>query len=264
MSKNCLLSELKLSTGNTNLDILGMIRVKFADTRGNMAVKSTVAGKILLENATVNGSNEINMVAGNTYNTNSKVITDVSLGYYTVYFPKYYISSLSLSGVGVDGNRIDARELAFLTDGTGLIFDRFTIDGDMGNVDMSKIVDFYSDRSKYNGEFDVTQVGANGRLTRFFMAGSTGNIRGSLNNLGSSYAVLDKQNFTMPNNKNVSLSIEGFVTKARQAGSTTGEITIVYANAISTTFNGSVVTTVDTPISWTATTITCNGVTIDA
>jgi hypothetical protein len=68
-----------------------------------------------------------------------------------------------------------------------------------------------------------------------------------------------------PNTMNVNCVLEDLVGHARTAGRTTGSITCEWAGASNTTFQGTkVLVKSSTVLSWTATTITYDGITIEA
>lgn len=123
------------------------------------------------------------------------------------------------------------------------------------------------DTRELNSDFvgDVTNIGKDFKIKRLSMYNQSG-LTGSLNNLGYSADTLQTINLPYGIGKNsVTLDIETFVAKARKEGITEKSLTLKYATYIHITFNGEevILSTTDAELSWTANTITYNGVTIN-
>lgn len=259
---NCLVTKLKGVVNNDNLDLFGYVSIK--TSTGSIKFELSGAGTVKILHGTVGGNTEIPIVAGQyTYLVSYGTIA-VDQGYdkMIVYIPKYTIKRLQVNEASI--NLEDLQYSSPLVElklnaGNPIKYSEATFNGILENLEIlyitsaSTVID--------NGPIDVTEIGANGIMTNLSLSGVSTGLTGSLNKAGMSPLT----EFKVPNTKEVSLSIETFVANNRAAGRTTGSLSLPYLGACITTFNGrAVANQADNSLSWTATTITLNGVTIDA
>jgi hypothetical protein len=271
---NCLVTKLKGVVDNDNLPILGKLAFNAKRGTGNNVYGLNRIGfnedaTIEVLHGSIGGQRSITIFA-NTFPyliELGEFVTDEGYDYLTIVVPKYnikyltFLQSLDVNfGVNVNMNDFEYSILS----GLYIIYNgdrQNKIKVIMNKSVSEKLTELEMASSEIQGEpFDVTDLGLNGRLSRLGLGGVT-NLIGSMNNLGfSPISYLGG-----PNTKNVSFNIEQFVANNRTAGRTTGSLSLPYIGACNCTFNGAAVDNQESnSLSWTATTITFNGVTIDA
>lgn len=262
MSTNCLVTKLKGVVNNDNLDLFGYMGIK--TSTGNIMFELSDAGTVKILHGTVGGNTEIPIVAGQykylvQYGT---IAVDSGYDEMIVYIPKYTIKRLYTNASPINLEDLQySSPLVELKLGAcnPLKYSEAAFNGILENLDILYITN--TSTVVNNGPIDVTEIGANGIMTKLSFSGIATGLTGSLNKAGMSPLT----ELNVPNTKEVSLSIETFVANNRAAGRTTGSLSLPYLGGCNCTFNGeSVAIQASNSLSWTATTITLNGVTIDA
>lgn len=109
---------------------------------------------------------------------------------------------------------------------------------------------------------DISNIAKFPALTQLIFSGNSGEITGNISSLGG---LTSLAHLGLGDCPWITGTIEDFVAGQRTAGRTSGSITCYYLHHTQITFNGSALPTAATAtLSWTATTITYNGVTITA
>jgi hypothetical protein len=265
---NCLVTKLKGVVENDNLPILGKLAFNEKKGSGNSVyglkrIELSEGSYIDVQHGTIGGETR-KWIGPNDY----KYLVDlgafvVDEGYndLKLLIPKYIIKRVTYLGDASYPLHIDMNDYSYCN----LI--EFAIDNGKASVVIinksviENLETFNIGSCTIEGEpFDVTDLGLNGIITTLNL-GSVKNLKGSLNNLGFSPISI----LFGPNTKNVSFNIEQFVANSRTAGRTTGSLSLPWIGACNCTFNGAAVVNQNSnSLSWTATTITFNDVTIDA
>ena len=269
MAKDCLLKKYKASVDSDDLEYLDFIKLyATSDNKGLLGFALMEAGVIRVLHGTINGETELTIPSSAIdqpkYITNlGTVSVDPNYDCITILIPRYTVTSLYFAGksqfrtiINMD-DYVKSRELKLInTQGYSDVTYNPDVVGRLTHLSLAN-----STTSILN-EWDVTELGANGLLSYFSMAGVTsGNLKGSLDKLGMSAL----STISAPATKEVSLSIENLVAKNRVAGRTTGSISLPWVGGCNCTFNGSpVANQQNNSLSWDATTITFNGTTITA
>lgn len=254
---NCLVTKLKGVVDNDNLPIYGkaVVVVGAADPAFTFNKNTTV--KVL--GGTVDGQTQIDVTGYNVLLINSStVVSDGTYGEGKIglLIDKYALTRMERI------QKFNLEDILY----SPFVYLQVLPSTIIENVEkfpvLCKKQEFIGlNSSSSNIAFDVTELGSNGVMTDIRLI-SNNAAYGSLDKAGMSPLT---SNFSTPNTKNVSLNIETFVGYHRAAGRTTGSMSIQYLGACNCTFNGESVTNqADNSLSWTATTITLNGVTIDA
>jgi hypothetical protein len=254
---NCLVTKLKGVVDNNNLPIYGKAVVVVGANDPFISFNKNTTVKVL--GGTVNGQTEISInVATNLLIASSTIVSDGTYGEGKVglLIDKYALTRMERI------QKFDLEDILY----SPFVFLQILPSTIVENVEkfpvLCKKQEFTGiNASNTNIAFDVTELGSNGVMTDIRLI-SNNAAYGSLDKAGMSPLT---SNFNVPGTKNVSLNIETFVGYQRAAGRTTRSLSIQYLGACNCTFNGESVTNrPDNSLSWTATTITLNGVTIDA
>lgn len=261
MSTNCIVKKFKCVVDNDNLPKLGRIRFK--------AIKNFPAGSIRLhlgftENTVVNFVNC-------TYNGQSSDTCGTAL--------KAYENGLVLGEnayIEIDKYKLNAIQIGGFEGSLEYFkyvehFNLFNVDGCPGDV--TNIVSIVgTTNEQYPQQFacygndvygDVSGLGLGGFLNIATFSSNNTILYGSLLNLALTSRTLTRVD--LPNTKNVVLDIIGFVKRARKIGETTHStiINFVGTSRVNTFVGDVIIDTSRAEITWTPTTITYNGTTID-
>jgi hypothetical protein len=255
--ENCLVTKLKGVVDNNNLPILGKMLVVVSTNDPSFKFNKSATVKVL--GGTVNGQTEISINAGiDLLILSSTIVSDGTYGEGKVglLIDKYDLTNMQRI------QKFDLEDILYSPFAFLQVLPSTIIENVEKFPVLCKKQEFIGlNSSSSNIAFDVTELGSNGVMTDIRLVGNKA-AYGSLDKAGMSPLT---SNFSTPNTKNVSLNIETFVGYHRAAGRTTGSMSIQYLGACNCTFNGESVTNqADNSLSWTATTITLNGVTIDA
>ena len=255
--ENCLVTKLKGVVDNDNLPIYGKAVIVIGTSDPSFRFNKNTTVKVL--GGTVDGQTEISVNAGHALLIlSSTIVSDGTYGEGKVglLIDKYALTHMERI------QKFDLEDILY----SPFVFLQVIPSTIVENVEkfpvLCKKQEFTGiNTNSSNIALDVTELGSNGVMTDIRLI-SNNAAYGSLNKAGMSPLT---SNFNVPNTKNVSLNIETFVGYQRAAGRTTGSFSIQYLGACNCTFNGETVSNrADNSLSWTATTITLNGVTIDA
>ena len=254
---NCLVTKLKGVVDNDNLPIYGKAVVVVGAVDPSFRFNKNTTIKVL--GGTVNGQTKISVNANTSLIiTSSTIVSDGTYGEGKVglLIDKYDLTYMERI------QKFDLEDILY----SPFVFLQILPSTIVENVEkfpvLCKKQEFKGiNASGTNIALDVTELGSNGIMTDIRLV-SNNAAYGSLNKAGMSPLT---SHFSVPNTKNVFLNVETFVGYQRAAGRTTGSLSIQYLGACNCTFNGESVTNrPDNSLSWTATTITLNGVTIEA
>lgn len=254
---NCLVTKLKGVVDNDNLPIFGKMLIVVGNNDPSIRFNKDTTVKIL--GGTIDGQTEISVNA-NSYMriTSSTIVSDGTYGEGQV-------------GLLIDKYNISSFERIIKFDAEDLIYaplTRIQLLSTSEVVNPEKLTTHFTETTftefdiRYNNfAIDLTECGSNGAMV-MIRTRDCRNVYGSLNKAGMSPLTTD---FSVPNTKNVSLNIETFVSYHRAAGRTTGSMSIGWLGSCNCTFNSaSVANQENNSLSWTDTTITLNGTTINA
>lgn len=270
---DCLVTTLRWAWDNPNAELLGLIKMVVTNTPATLRFTADETLKLL--SATWKSNNEnTKSFAGNTdltnFNYNQITYDDTSTNSSVILIPKYtcvtvvnllpFNGSLDLDCFNYAGDNQNLTLSVSTTDGT--------LNGDvirnLKSDVLGRMVRFRVPGFDFEEPLDVSSLGNSGTITDFSMyLCNSANIYGSLDNLGKSPV----STFISPRTKNVSIDIATFVQNNRNAGRTTGTINlreIGYCTVLISGVVEDVLPNWDTPLSWTASTITFNGKTINA
>lgn len=255
--ENCLVTKLKGVVDNDNLPIYGKAVIVVGTGDPSLLFNKNTVVKVL--GGTVNGQTEISVNAGSPLLiTSSTIVSDGTYGEGQV---GLQIDKYSLTGI--------ERPISF--DAEDIVYSPLSSIQTISSTSVrnaESLTAHFTEQTftqfniqSNNIAINLTELGSNGTMVVVRTLGCS-NVYGSLDKAGMS--PLSTQ-FSTPNTKNVSLNIETFVGYHRAAGRTTGSFSLPYLGACNCTFNGeSVANLASNSLSWTATTITLNGVTINA
>jgi hypothetical protein len=256
---NCLVTKLKGVVDNDNLPILGMTELKiptgtFSEYNA-LIFDSSVTVQIL--GGTINGETSSTMQLYSW--TGVPIVSDGTYdGYVILRFPKYKVTRLDLNQC----KGVDYSEFKYG------VLNRINVVCSSWNLNAleSKFADFTGlSVTNYNSEVaDLTNLGKNGKLAHCSFNNGV-SFNGSFDNIGCS--PLDENwEIFFPTTQNVSFVVENFVANKRLRGQTTGEQNnFAWMGLCNATFNGNKITHKNHyTLSWTADTITFDGVTINA
>lgn len=267
--ETCLVTKLKSVVDNNNLPILGKIRTYVKRGSGNAVyglnrIELSEGAYIEIQQGTIGGSNR-KWIAPEFYQylvDLGEFVVDAGYNDLKLLIPKYIVKRVTYLGDESYPLHVDMNDYLYCNN-----LSDFVIVNDHSSIIINE--DVVKNLSTFAiagciiaGEpFDVTSIGLGGKFISFDVSSITANIKGSLNNFGFSPIT----SLNAPNTKKVSLNIEQFVANNRTAGRTTGSLSLPWVGACNCTFNGAAVKNQQSnSLSWTATTITFNGVTIDA
>lgn len=269
--ENCLVTKLKGVADNDNLTRFGYFRIRMSvgTLSNNNTIRFTEASVCKVIGGTINGQSELvsdpNDVNHTVTYTGAVVSDGTYDGYVMLEIPKYTLTQIDLEDSSAVLFDVNAEDFVFSTALTNLILPN---NGTINNVSsltsiLANLRAFTLNNYAGSEALDVTNLGKDGNLVVFYLLG-TSNAKGSLNNLGFSNITIGSG---FPSSKNVTFSIEQFVANNRTAGRTTGSCNnLFHIGRVNATFNGDVIEDKSEAyeISWTATTITFDGVTITA
>lgn len=259
--ENCVVTKLKAVVINDDLPIFGKARVFVKNTTNtNRSIRIQPNAEVEVIGGTVGGQTTLNS-DGSGYillNNEVPIVSDGTFedGLVELLIPKYDIKNMYADKVNTEDLLCSRESLGLLMVGSFVkaryLKDVYTFTN-ITSIDLRNVV--------VDEPFDVSEIGNNGAITSF-IALNFGNCYGNLDKLGMSPLSAP---LYVPRTKNVSFEVVNFVHYNRTAGRTTGSITATWLGACNATFNGTVIRNQETnSISWTASTITCNEVTIDA
>lgn len=289
---NCLVTKLKGNVNNDNLSKLGTIKAEVLNldpgTRTIVTYfaykNADYATKVKLIGCTFNGESEFNVNANTLLSINSSVGTFVRTA------EKCYIEFYKYGNIALETNNLlfNVGDLEYASISSDLQIGAYTGSntyrvGAAGNIEglypaliagsnpagIQVRISWDSHTAnqveglKVYG--DLTPMGIDFKLKRLYIGGftnsATNGCHGSLDNLGYTADTLDVIDVEQDA---VTLDIVNFVKKARKKGVTEKTMTELYDfNHILVTFNGELVRTAHPTLSWTASTITFDGVTIE-
>lgn len=254
---NCLVKKLKGTVQNDNLPIYGMAKV-YAKAGSSFNIKTTPNSTILIKGGTLDGETEFVTNAEGWLVHNNNIVSDGTYGedIIQVIVPKYGI--IRVSTFSMDANDVEYSE------GLSILGAKNIINANK----LEKIFKFESltnvqlNNARLDVAVDISELGSNGVLTEALIGGNGINMIGSANKLGMSPLT----SVVFPGTKNVTFSVETFVAYNRSAGRTTGSLDLGWVGGCNSTFNGQPIAVVkqNNLLSWDATTITLDGVTINA
>lgn len=256
--KNCLVTKLKSTVNNDGLKPFGYIPVKYTESVNSaenvMVCAEAQSAKVI--GGTVNGSTTVDFTGSGDkyYGTFDNCSYDNGQDL-TLYIPKYAIKNIRC-------NELDAEDLVFATNLANIYMRDYSRIVNASKLDdiADRFKTFYFAKGSFDEPFDVTKLGSTGNLIILGLA-KVSNVKGSLDNCGLSPIT----ELIVPDSKDVTLTIENFVANQRSINRTTGSLNISWLGVISCYFNGQLVAAQqDNSLSWTASTITLNGTTIDA
>lgn len=275
MSTNCLVKKLKESVNNDDLQRFGMLKMFINAESSSVPVFAVKGGNVPIE-IICTGTTSITSGEG----TIEPVVTGVGNIFIS---DKYKLIRCGLSPV--INKVVDFDELMYATKIQYITFFR-TLEGEANIKNLTNVSQLaafegmkeliiseqnYSSSEKLSGTIEQLANTPSGKtLTKINITGS--NITGTMAQLGkleSLTTITRLTNNPSLSSPNFTGTVESFVNTRRNLATpqTTGTVTWDIPSEISSsvTFNGAAVTGgVGTVLSWTATTITFNGVTITA
>lgn len=256
--ENCLFKKFVGVTDNGNLPFYGKAVIVVGI--GDPSLKFNKDGIIKVLGGTVNGQTQLNVTANTVLTiTSPTIVSDGTYGSGNIglLVDKYNLTNVERF-INFDAKDFEYTPLsAIQAMSAGVIQNPESF---VTHFSKSEFTEFKI-QSNTNIAMDLTELGSNGTMIDIRLLGTT-KVYGSINKCGMSPLTTQ---FSTPNTKNVSLNIETFVGYHRAAGRTTGSLSLPYLGACDCTFNGAAVSLqADNTLSWTATTITLNGTTIDA
>ena len=257
MANNCLVTKLKATVDNSNLEKLGVLDI-FGTGNADIGFR---------------GSSPITVkcVSGTMYSDSARTqaitekVIPVSVNTFYVYIvngthievsSKYNITFFYATPATEKMNTEDFKY------STGIA--RLTVPqikgklSDLSGLTSCTTLELVGSSAPYNTELEgyISDIAGLTALTKINLMRAD-HVRGSFESLGKCIALTEIKIAET----HIAGTVEAFVARQRGAGRTTASnIAISLAD---TTFNGSPVTHNNTTLSWTATTITFNGVTID-
>lgn len=268
---NCLIKKLKVSIDNENLPIFGEVVIKVLAGTNFFSMKAKGDS-----NCIVTGENGVSFSSyGGSAYTNPFQLTSELQGYNVIcqsngkkvtITDKYNLAPLISSNYAIFG-LVGVMEIV-----GGLTALTLPSNTNSVEIKLSTFIYTFEDIKKWCKNINLKKVNFEGCPN---LSGeiSTLNSFSDLENIGLSYCTKVTGNIDsleLPKISNIALAssgvggtIEGLIAKQRAAGKTTGSISGNSAGWGNVTFNGST-TNAKGAVSWTATTITMNGVTINA
>ena len=257
MANNCLVTKLKATVNNSNLEKLGVLDI-FGTGNADIGFKGSspitvkcVSGTMYSDQARTQAITE--KVIPVSANTTYLYIAD---GTHIEVSSKYNITFFFATPAT---EMISTEDFKYSTGITRLTVPQ--IKGklsDLSGLTSCTTLELVGTSAPYNFEVegDISDIAGLTALTKINLMRAQ-KVIGSFESLGKCIALKDIQLAET----RIGGTVEAFVARQRGAGRTTASnIAISLAD---TTFNGSSVTHSNTTLSWTATTITFNGVTID-
>lgn len=266
MAKTTLYSSLYDSIESDKLEYLGKIKVPLTSAKkGLKSVILDANATVQVLHGTINGSSSIQVAEFVVLNTQNltNIVIDEGYNELTLLLPKYNIRAIEFEGTSSYKPYVNMKDYMYTT------INAFTIIN--GKIDsyaplLSKSgiqnINISGLYTEILNELDVTDLGSNSIMQSINLSSiRSSNLKGSLDKCGLSNA----STLLFPNTKTVSLTIENFVANNRSKGRTTGSKSLPYVGACDCKFNNqSVINQETNTLSWDATTITFNGVTIEA
>lgn len=264
MSK-CLVTSLKALVENENLNYLNYVSV-FPLQSGYFIIKAFYDNAVTFKflDCTVNGQTSI---TATSLALETNVLTPVVTGDNPrILIPMYSIKSLALQNVKVGQADFLCKNTVPLVGVTLGSVGNTNIENPKVDVTGINVSEFFL-CNRNNGVFgDVTDVFANHTFKSVTLENCTG-LRGSLDGLGKS---IGREGCTFKTGLNINacyfeVQFENFVANARAAGVTEGSFAFRYSTHAKYKFNGQIYTNAwEESVTWTATTITYRGITIEA
>lgn len=263
---DCLLTQLKGSVIITDLPVLGMIKVAVptSGTNTTLLIRTSQQTKAVALNGTwvLSGTTE-NTTNAHYVNVSAFTLTNPSDDYMEALIPKYHITSIEATNPGTinidDLKDSDSQTLIVKVNGNSGLGYKCVFKGTAGGFAEKVSGQVQMRNIRFEDTFDVSELGKSGGITTFDMA-TAENVKGSFVNLAYS---LGLTSFVLHND--CSFVCEDYVAIRRELGETTGSVSINYLGSAKSTFNGhSIPSQPNNTLSWTPTTITLNGETIDA
>lgn len=257
MANNCLVTKLKATVDNSNLKKLGVLDI-YGTGNADIGFKGSSPITVKCVSGTMysdSGRTQAITEKVIPVSTNSSYVYIVN-GTHIEVSSKYDITFFYATPTT---EMINTEDFKYSTGITRLTVPQ--IKGNLSNLSgltSCTALELVSSSAPYNFALEGTAADIAGltALTKINLVRAQ-HVIGSFESLGKCIALTDIKLAE----SNIAGTVEAFVARQRGAGRTTASnIAISLAN---TTFNGSSVTHGNTTLSWTATTITFNGVTID-
>jgi hypothetical protein len=275
--ENCLVKKLKATVDNSNLPIYGELKLKIKNGSFIQVVKA-----LTVDNCEVAGDTGItfkNTTFSTDYSNPLQLTDSINNGFgvvasqdaFITFSNKYVLIPLpsdtkrfGFDGVceiagGIDSIIIPTDTKSFELTNSYMSLDIKDIADKLNKSNITSLEKIrISQTSVGNKLFGDISYFARTGIKNIDISGNT-NISGDIQSLGS---IITLENIAL-RDTSVSGTIESFVVAQRAAGRTTGSVSGNSAGWGLVTFNGST-TNAKGAVSWTASTITMNGVTINA
>lgn len=235
----CLVTKLKGSVDNPNLERLGYITVaqslhaQSAENNFNFSEP----GVIYFKNCTYNGARELSFGLENVRPSNSLIVLDEGETQAIYEIPLY---TIKIASFGTKQESIDAGRLSYAKGGQDVfdsVFNFYSAGSFVGDVHKMIHSNIRLLLLAINeGEvLDITDMGLPGNsfCNNF---NSSKKLTGCADNIGFRIGITD--NFQSGNTKNVTLTVENFVRNAVTAGTTTKTLNCPWFGAFAVYFDG--------------------------
>ena len=254
---NCLVTKLKASVDNDNLDVLGKCKVRIVSGgTPSCILRFTEDTVVKLVNCTWNGQNIVNI--GNSTVTLNPIVLTGDNPYIEI--DKYKVITIVGEYISVDFDNLDYIENMYSLKLTAASGDVSKLMPKIGNTEISP-----SMMRIYDGDIsgDVSGLGLGGFIGDAVFPGNATRLHGNLVNMANMTNTLTS--VTLPHTSSVYFDIIAFVKRARKVGVTTKStiINFIGTNYGNVTVGDNTITTSRVELTWTPTTITYNGTTID-
>jgi hypothetical protein len=259
MSTNCLVTKTKGTVNNDNLPVFGILRLVIDDaTNARFMIEYPSSRKVTSNDVEAGSGVSVDFSNANDPKVSGTGVLKVK--------DKYNITTLGLF-INTPAVKVDLSELEYLAlTGVSVNCPECIAEelGDLSVLPATLTTLTIMSKTTYQNYLkgDIADMGSKFVNLSSFNLKDNKSITGKMQDIATLFPVLNNMG-DVTGLIGITGSIEDFVHVRRTQGVTSGSVSISFGNYSGITFNGEKMTAGGTSFSWTASTITYNGVTID-